>query len=351
MIKFFRKIRQNLLLENKTGKYFKYAIGEIILVVIGILIALQVNNWNENRTKQKEINETLSNLEQDLVANYKLANEKLKFYKRADSIIRLTVNNQLTVDDYKNPSFSGNVILNWNLYTPQTDNLDKFIKSEDLVSKQLTPLVIQSKLLKQQETWLNNAWDKFDKTIDDIYSFYSNQEWFGGQDALSITQEIDFKLNNPAYRQKVFLYWVVMQNYANNITRYRTENLAVLGKIKQIRNNYNHQEMSAFLDSLGMHQFKVFDCDISINDLSLGRHYRSHELLLNFTENTVYLKATHNKGSRIEEITLKPFEFRKISGWPFGIKGDHNILVEQLDQDGNCIKKFGALHNGYLLIK
>ena len=49
MIKFFRKIRQNLLLENKTGKYFKYAFGEIVLVVIGILIALQINNWNENR--------------------------------------------------------------------------------------------------------------------------------------------------------------------------------------------------------------------------------------------------------------------------------------------------------------
>lgn len=49
MIKFFRKIRQNLLLEGKTGTYLKYAIGEILLVVIGILIALQVNNWNEGR--------------------------------------------------------------------------------------------------------------------------------------------------------------------------------------------------------------------------------------------------------------------------------------------------------------
>jgi len=49
MIKFFRHIRQNLIMENKTSKYFKYAIGEIVLVVIGILIALQINNWNENR--------------------------------------------------------------------------------------------------------------------------------------------------------------------------------------------------------------------------------------------------------------------------------------------------------------
>ncbi|MCO4822170.1 MAG: hypothetical protein KC469_08885, partial [Flavobacteriaceae bacterium] len=49
MIKFFRKIRYDLMEKNKTGKYFKYAIGEIILVVIGILIALQINNWNENK--------------------------------------------------------------------------------------------------------------------------------------------------------------------------------------------------------------------------------------------------------------------------------------------------------------
>ncbi|WP_411768403.1 DUF6090 family protein [Winogradskyella sp. A3E31] len=49
MIKFFRQIRYNLMEKGKTGRYFKYAIGEIILVVIGILIALQINNWNEMR--------------------------------------------------------------------------------------------------------------------------------------------------------------------------------------------------------------------------------------------------------------------------------------------------------------
>jgi len=55
MIKFFRHIRKILLMENKTGTYFKYAIGEIVLVVIGILIALQINNWSENRkSKIKE---------------------------------------------------------------------------------------------------------------------------------------------------------------------------------------------------------------------------------------------------------------------------------------------------------
>ena len=54
MIKIFRKIRQNLLIENKTSKYFKYAIGEIVLVVIGILIALQINTWNEQQKNIKK---------------------------------------------------------------------------------------------------------------------------------------------------------------------------------------------------------------------------------------------------------------------------------------------------------
>ncbi len=69
MIKFFRKIRQNLLMENKTSKYFKYAIGEIILVVIGILIALQINNWNEEHKINKIRTQKLSQIESDLRAD------------------------------------------------------------------------------------------------------------------------------------------------------------------------------------------------------------------------------------------------------------------------------------------
>ena len=57
MIKFFRKMRLRLLSKNKYSKFLIYAIGEIILVVIGILIALQINNWNEN-TKSLKIEKT-----------------------------------------------------------------------------------------------------------------------------------------------------------------------------------------------------------------------------------------------------------------------------------------------------
>ena len=76
MIKFFRKIRKNLLSEGKTGKYFKYAIGEIVLVVIGILIALQINNLNENRKNKEFEKEILTQIQTNLKKD-KLTLEKI----------------------------------------------------------------------------------------------------------------------------------------------------------------------------------------------------------------------------------------------------------------------------------
>jgi len=69
MIKFFRKIRQNLLSEGKTGKYIKYAIGEIVLVVIGILIALSINNWKNYQDDRAEEQILLQNLQQEFTKN------------------------------------------------------------------------------------------------------------------------------------------------------------------------------------------------------------------------------------------------------------------------------------------
>ena len=77
MLKFFRRIRQQLLLENQTSKYLLYAVGEILLVMIGILLALQVNNWNENRKNENRENQALV----DLKIEFKKNIEKLLFFK------------------------------------------------------------------------------------------------------------------------------------------------------------------------------------------------------------------------------------------------------------------------------
>ena len=72
MIQFFRKIRQRLLNENKLTKYLLYAIGEIFLVVIGILLALQINNWNDLRKQKQKEKFILRDLHQEFVFNRKL---------------------------------------------------------------------------------------------------------------------------------------------------------------------------------------------------------------------------------------------------------------------------------------
>ncbi|WP_411767081.1 DUF6090 family protein [Winogradskyella sp. A3E31] len=84
MIKFFRNIRKNLLMQDKTSKYFKYAIGEIILVVIGILIALQINNWNENQTIKGKNAIILQNLNDEFNENLTEINNDIQ---RLDTVI------------------------------------------------------------------------------------------------------------------------------------------------------------------------------------------------------------------------------------------------------------------------
>ena len=71
MIKFFRKIRQKLLSENKFSKYLLYAIGEIILVVIGILIALSINNWNQKQQQKEVLNNIYVTIKADLLQDIK----------------------------------------------------------------------------------------------------------------------------------------------------------------------------------------------------------------------------------------------------------------------------------------
>lgn len=96
MIKIFRKIRQNLLLKGKITSYLKYAIGEILLVVIGILIALQINNWNEIRKNQRERIVILNNLKSELTEDFTMLTYTIERLERrkvfADYLYHLLTN-------------------------------------------------------------------------------------------------------------------------------------------------------------------------------------------------------------------------------------------------------------------
>jgi hypothetical protein len=77
MVKIFRNIRKKLAFENKFSAYLRYAVGEIILVVFGILIALQINNWNANRIKKNRELVYLINIRRDLDEQIRSINDQM----------------------------------------------------------------------------------------------------------------------------------------------------------------------------------------------------------------------------------------------------------------------------------
>lgn len=105
MINFFRKLRKKYADDNRPLKYFRYAIGEIILVVIGILIALQVNNWNQERIQKKEQDDLLksvaNNIESDIksIKLFKTARESI--FKQMDSTVSYYKQDDLGLPIYK----------------------------------------------------------------------------------------------------------------------------------------------------------------------------------------------------------------------------------------------------------
>lgn len=171
MLKFFRHIRKSLIERNQMGKYFKYAIGEILLVVIGILIALQINNWNEKR-KSKEavkiaIESLISDLKKDTIQlRLDLSYINKDFTRLKDFKLRLT-HPLATIDSVRHiaryeysPFFDPSNTLNRNTITSilNTGRIDDF--DQDLKNKILTHNAEQIKGLRIMDQnvsiYLNN---------------------------------------------------------------------------------------------------------------------------------------------------------------------------------------------------
>ena len=101
-MKIFRKQRLKLAADNNAMKYLRYAIGEILLVVIGILIALQVNNWNDNRKNNKESRGALLSLQEDFQENIvqikKTAHMAGQMTRYTHNLIKIIDRDSLTIN-------------------------------------------------------------------------------------------------------------------------------------------------------------------------------------------------------------------------------------------------------------
>jgi len=148
MIQFFRKIRQKLLTENKFSKYLLYAIGEIILVVIGILIALQINNWNENLKSQKEQYFILNKLQSDI-------NSDINLIQKAQGELEINISNfiwclevlgrkeEASKEEFFNKFGAMIAIIGFNQNTTTFNNLVSSGKLELIDNKSLSDAIVK----------------------------------------------------------------------------------------------------------------------------------------------------------------------------------------------------------------
>ncbi len=206
MIKFFRKIRQNLLMENKTGKYMKYAIGEIILVVIGILIALQINNWNEHRKLSNEIQNIFTAFENELEKNIESCNSLISHGYRIDSTLTLYVNNEIT---RKNFSGQGQELMfSISMQKFIHDNLDDLILHEKQLPDKYLALIPDLKELKRiiesQHQWEKTV---FDLRMSRTKEMVDELPFYNQRDSISRVKIFNHILTSPSHKNKILHYY------------------------------------------------------------------------------------------------------------------------------------------------
>ncbi|MFN3997397.1 DUF6090 family protein [Algoriphagus sp.] len=185
MIKFFRKIRQNLLSEGKTGKYLKYAVGEIFLVVIGILIALSINTWNQERLVKQEMKTNLINLSTAIKQDLDLLKEIEAFNDfRANSILQILKWTEIPFQEIDTIPIKLKSTLIWQGEIPKTFNAEFFEKSFLRINSPRS-MVVQTYALDELKN--SGLYSKLDnqelKNILNLY--YSQLKWFFGQDEFS----------------------------------------------------------------------------------------------------------------------------------------------------------------------
>ncbi|MFH4966585.1 DUF6090 family protein [Gaetbulibacter sp. M240] len=219
MIKFFRKIRYDLMEKNKTGKYLKYAIGEIILVVIGILIALSINNWNQKRIVKNQVSEYLLSIVSDLKSDITEYEHNIEvFEKGIENHRRLLIN-----DDYKEleiDSIAELMLRFWNLNRTSSQTFEKIKNTglqEILGNAEINQAVnyYYNVSLSHYDYLIN--WDKELSQRDAVFWLYNDQYESGFSNEFKITSSIPYK--DDSNKRKEALIKLVESTLGRNYLR------------------------------------------------------------------------------------------------------------------------------------
>ncbi|WKK66516.1 DUF6090 family protein [Lutimonas zeaxanthinifaciens] len=230
MLHFFRKIRRDLLANSQFFKYLKYAIGEIVLVVLGILIALQINNWNEERKARDQTKILLEEVALELAKNIIKSEVVIDYRLENDSLFFKMLNKKLTYEDYKSDFFLHvNFPLDHRQVNPIDDNFQKLIRGYSSFSPQLDTIVSRLKdIYGNEKNFVDNydedmtdqALELRDKLKREIPSFSDFRN------SKTSDELIEYCLNDEYYRNEVAdIYFVGTRNHLYWVNIFRLKSL------------------------------------------------------------------------------------------------------------------------------
>lgn len=229
MIKFFRKIRQSLLAENKLSRYLLYAIGEIFLVVIGIMIALYFNNLNQDRLNEKKIKATLVEIQSDIAADIRFSMLTTYRYLQRDTVKNLLFNNELTADDIKSGRFPHvRAAFTYDPMLIRSNGYDKLILDMDDIPKKYNELVNSLNIqYKSRKPYLEGLSKRFIEDCFKNQNIRNHLDWYG-RDVFTgeiSDQQIDYYLNNPEFKELAIGMSYNAESLFRAITSYRVQAL------------------------------------------------------------------------------------------------------------------------------
>jgi hypothetical protein len=225
MIKFFRKIRQKTLTENKFSKYLLYAIGEILLVIIGILIALNINNRNLVKQNEAKFVNLFSEILKDLIVDFKEADRVLKFDIERDSLISLVLNNKVTEEDYKTTVEYSYLNTNYEKMRFSENGYNNLITAIDQVPTKYKVAVdvLNSLHLEHKANVLRPNNVLGDLCLENLKKWANTEPWFSNIHSQPIDSEkLTYFLTDPFYKNDLKLFQIYLsQNHKPFIKMYK----------------------------------------------------------------------------------------------------------------------------------
>ena len=243
--------------DNKPIKYMRYAIGEIVLVVIGILIALQINTWNEQNKSDAKIDVLFEKVLDELALNITESKWVIKNSKLRDSLSYLVLNNKLTYDDYVNPELhkNGNLVIYYlasgsTFFTDvllKTSAYDNLLLNMDAIPAKYDNVVGELDIMYVYDKRYIDLADQ--EMIDFVYEIETERrlkyEWYNTNERPNEGM-IDYMLNNYLYKNEIQRHRALNDNQVNSTLQYRISAIRI------------YQELAALLNKPALHDsFKV----------------------------------------------------------------------------------------------